>query len=421
MSSFLALIDRSSIFNLIGSILMKKVLFITWDSPHVSYLETLFLPIFRSLISFGYNFHILQFSWADSAITASRRQACEDSGFSYSAIPVFRKPQALGAVVSSVLGSRQILRLINEKNIDIVMPRSTLPALSSLLALRGRNEKLIFDADGLPLDERIDFAGLSPSSLVYRFLRDIEAQAVRGSNVVITRSEKASLILQARAGSGSSQKKFHVVTNGRDVNRFHPRCESERLEAKRKLGIRDETPLIVYAGSIGPQYCAGTMLDLFAKIKMSRPDSHFLILTGSPEAMDSYLLDRPDISGSVTIMRADHADVPHWLSAGDLGLAFREPKFSMQAVAPIKLGEYLLCGLPIVATTGVGDSHFITGDAGFLVGHESSETIALVSDWFINKVLPNRDKFRSQCVVVGRKYFSLESSVESYLAALSHC
>ena len=400
---------------------MKKVLFITWDSPHVSYLETLFLPIFRSLLTFGYNFHILQFSWAGSAITDSRRQACEESGFSYSVIPVFRKPQALGAVVSSILGSRHILKLLNENNIDIVMPRSTLPALSSLLALRGRNEKLIFDADGLPLDERIDFAGLSPSSLIYRFLRDIEAQAVRGSNVVITRSKKASFILQARAGAGSSQKKFHVVTNGRDVNRFYPRCESERLEVKAKLGIREEAPLIVYAGSVGPQYCAETMFDLFKKIKMSRCDSHFLILTGAPEVMNSYLLDHPDISDSVTIMSADPEDVPNWLSAGDLGLAFREPKFSMQAVAPIKLGEYLLCGLPVVATAGVGDSHFIAGDAGFLVDHGSSETIALVSDWFINKVLPNRDKFRDQCVVVGKKYFSLESSVESYVSALSHC
>lgn len=400
---------------------MKKVLFITWDGPHVSYLETLFLPIFRSLISYGYNFHILQFSWADSAVTASRRQACEDSGFSYSVIPVVRKPQTLGAVVSSILGSRRILKLINEKDIDIVMPRSTLPALSSLLALRDRNEQLIFDADGLPLDERIDFAGLSSSSLVYRFLRDIEAQAVRSSHAVITRSKTANFILQARAGSGASEKKFHVVTNGRDVNKFHPRCESERLDVRKKLGISDKTPLIVYAGSIGPQYCPETMLELFSKIKTSRSDSHFLILTGSPEVMDSYLLNNPDISDSVTIMSADSEDVPKWLSAGDLGLAFREPKFSMQAVAPIKLGEYLLCGLPVVATTGVGDFHYITSEAGLLVEHGCSETTALVSDWFINKVLPNRDEFRNQCVVVGRKYFSLESSVESYVSALSGC
>jgi glycosyltransferase involved in cell wall biosynthesis len=398
---------------------VKQVLFITWDSPHVSYLEALFLPIFRSLQSCGYNFHILQFSWADSSIKAARHQACEENGISYSAVPVFRKPQALGAVASSILGSRHIARLIDEKNIDIVMPRSTLPAMSSLLALRGRNKKLIFDADGLPLDERIDFAGLSPSSLVYRFLRDVEAQAVRSSDVVITRSERANSILQARAGAGNEEKKFHVVTNGRDVNKFHPASQREWIYTKKKLGISDEAPLVVYAGSIGPQYCPEIMLELFSKIKISRSDSHFLILTGSPEVMNTYLVKYPEISDSVTVMSADSEDVPKWLSAGDLGLAFREPKFSMQAVAPIKLGEYLLCGLPVVATTGVGDSHFISSDAGFLVDHGDVETIGLVSDWFVNKVLPNRNEFRAQCVAVGRKHFSLESSVESYVSALS--
>lgn len=399
---------------------MKEVLFVTWDSPQVSYLETLFLPIFRSLRSYGYNFHILQFSWSDSVITASRRRACEDNGFSYSAIPVFRRPQALGAVFSSIIGARYISKLIDKNNIDIVMPRSTLPALSSLIALRGRNEKLIFDADGLPLDERIDFAGLSPSSLVYRFLRDIEAQAVRRSDVVITRSARASLILQARAGSGNLENKFHVVTNGRDVNKFQPGCQSIRSGVRKKLGISDEAPLIVYAGSIGPQYCPEQMLELFARIKASREDLHFLILTGSPDVIDIYLQSYPDLFDSITVMSVVSEDVPEWVSAGDLGLAFREPKFSMKAVAPIKLGEYLLCGLPVVATNGVGDSHLIGDDAGFLVDHDKPETIASVSEWFINTVLPNREKFRNQCVAIGREYFSLESSVKSYVSALAH-
>ncbi len=40
-----------------------NILFITWDGPQVSYLESLFVPIFRKLEErCGAHFHVLQFT-----------------------------------------------------------------------------------------------------------------------------------------------------------------------------------------------------------------------------------------------------------------------------------------------------------------------------------------------------------------------
>jgi hypothetical protein len=44
-----------------------RTLFITWDGPQVSYLESLFLPIFEALGAQGFPFDILQFRWGDVA------------------------------------------------------------------------------------------------------------------------------------------------------------------------------------------------------------------------------------------------------------------------------------------------------------------------------------------------------------------
>ncbi|MEE2602362.1 MAG: glycosyltransferase family 4 protein [Pseudomonadota bacterium] len=396
-----------------------RVLFVTWDGPQVSYLESLFLPIFSSLNKYGFQFHVLQFSWSPASVTNLRRKACEKSGCSYTPVSILRRPVALGSVISAVIGCRHIGKAMKDHNIDIVLSRSTLPALSSLLALRGKPQSFIFDADGLPLDERIDFAGQSPSNLVHRILRDIEAQGVRHADVVLTRSHKAISVLQARAGAGTSMAKFHVVSNGRDKSLFDPRDIADRLGVKQKLGIAADAPLIVYAGSLGPQYCPDSMLSLFKLIRQSRPDSHFLVLTGSPEVMiDLASGSDKALTASMTVMRVDANEVPAWLAAADLGLAFREPTFSMQGVAPIKLGEYLLCGVPVVATRGVGDSHFIDSQAGYLVDDGDKQTLASVSDWFINQVLPSRDDFRAHCRSVGVAHFSLESSVEAYRKAL---
>ena len=395
-----------------------NILFVTWDGPQSTYLEGLFLPIFKKLKKAGYNFCILQFTWANDEILHLRKEACAEAGFSYIPVSVQRRPVALGSFITAITGYRHIRSAIDKHNIDIVLPRSNLPALSTLLALRGRDTRLLFDADGLPLDERIDFTGLSPSSPIYRILRDIESQAVRQADAVITRSHKASEILLARAGSGTSKDKFHVVTNGRNPELFNPGTTKSRASMRISLGIKPDTPLIVYTGSIGPQYCVSEMLRLFGLVLEQRADTHFLALTGSPQLMQDQLISNPNLAKQITIKSVASDEVPAYLACADLGLAFRQPSFSMQAVAPIKLGEYLLCGLPLVATKGIGDTHIINEKVGLIVENMGKEELQGVADWFVEKVLPLREDMRDSCRNIGLKSFSLETSSEKYKEAI---
>ena len=396
-----------------------NILFVTWDGPQVSYLEGLFLPIFKMLKSSGIHVHVLQFTWGEQEKIERSRIACETAGCSYEMVSVIRKPVAVGSLLSAVIGYRHIRRVIKQKKIDVVMPRSTLPALSSLLALRGRNEHLIFDADGLPLDERVDFAGQSPVSAIYRILRDIEAQAVRRADIVLTRSKKAADILLARAGAGTQNNKFHTVTNGRDTNIFSPGTAESRSNMRENLGIAQNVPLLVYAGSIGPQYCLAEMLRLFELVHEQRPDSHLIILTGSPETLQQTLQTKPKLLEKIIVKSVTANTVPAYLACADLGLAFRRQAFSMQGVAPIKLGEYLLCGLPLVATQGIGDTHNIDSAAGFMVNKMDESELQSVVHWFLNQVLPNREALRNHCRTKGVTHFSLETSAASYQHALN--
>ena len=396
-----------------------NILFVTWDGPQVSYLEGLFLPIFEALQSKGMHFHILQFTWGDSATIEARRQACQDAGCSYEVVHVMRKPVALGSLTSATRGSKHITRVIKQKKIDVVMPRSTLPALSCLLALRNRSERLVFDADGLPLDERVDFSGQSSSGLVYRLLRDIEAQAIRRANAVLTRSTKAVDILLARAGAQTSSDKFHVVTNGRNPNVYTTGSNESRSETRASLGLTDDTPLLVYAGSIGPQYCVDEMLKLFEIVFTKEATTRLLILTGSPDFVYQALKSRPELEKLVMVKSVAAKEVPTYLACADLGLAFRQPTFSMQGVAPIKLGEYLLCGLPIVATKGIGDTHAISNEVGCLVEDMNDTALQQVANWFVTDVLPQRTQMRMQCRQAGIEHFSLDACAQSYYKALA--
>lgn len=395
-----------------------NILFVTWDGPQVSYLESLFVPIFQRLGQKGMHFHVLQFTWGDSERRAFSRQACEQAGISYRSVIIWRRPIAIGALLTALAGAWHIKKATQAHNIDLVMPRSTLPALATMLASRNAQFQMVFDADGLPLDERVDFSGQSPSSLAHRFLRDVEAQAVRRADRVLTRATKAVEILHSRAGAGTEVSKFHVVTNGRDTERFRPADVTESATVRRDLGLALDTPLLVYAGSMGPQYCMEEMFTLFAMVRERRADAHFLALTGSPEAVQPALDKHPHLNGYVTLLTVPAQAVPQYLGCADLGLALRQPSFSMQAVAPIKLGEYLLCGLPVVATAGIGDTDAIPSDAGMLLQSMDEAELQAAADWFIDSVLPQREVFRANSRVAGVNGFSLEACAASYEQAL---
>jgi len=397
-----------------------KILFITWDGPQASYLQSLFLPIFKKLAENDFDFHIMQFTWGDSGRIETNSQACIKAGFTYQSVTICRRPLAVGGLLTVYRGVFLIRRALREQQIDVVMPRSTIPAMSALIALRGNSLPMVFDADGLPLDERVEFAGRSPTGFVYRFMRDIEAQAIRRAALVITRTTSAEKILLARAGAGTSRHIFHVVSNGRDTQTFKPICVDYVGQVRRNLHLPEHAPLLVYAGSIGPQYCLDEMLQLFSSVRSRRHDAHFLILTGDPELINKELSSWPELIPAITTMSVPPLDVPKYLACADLGLALRRPSFSMQGVAPVKLGEYLLCGLPVVATSEIAEARSITAEIGFLVRFMDTDELFDVANWFVDDVLKEREKYRRQCREAGLEKYSLEGSVQSYVEALAN-
>lgn len=396
-----------------------NVLFVTWDGPRSSYLESLFLPIFIDLKKFGINFHVLQFTWAKKSERNSMRDILEPYGVTYQAIPIWRWKISLGSLIALLLGVYHIGKAIRRLSINVLMPRSTLPAIASIFALKNVVDvRLLFDADGLPHDERVDFGGMSSDSITYRLLRDFEALTVRRADAVLTRSKKAIDILASRGGSGVCFSKFHVVTNGRDENLFKPFSLDYRLAVRRTLGIPGDAPLLVYAGSsMHGKYCGLEMLEFFKCVKTRRRDAHFLIL--SPEVKETEILlnHHPSLLGSCHIIHVEPGRVAEYVSASDLGLVFIHPKFSMQAAAAIKLGEYLLCGVPVLANVGIGDTECISANAGKLLQRMDSEELNAAADWFTDLVLPNQEKFRSSSRALGVSRFTVGASVASYRQA----
>jgi len=391
---------------------MKNLLFITWDGPQTSYMEGLFMPIFSEIQKQNpqWKFHVIQFTWGDSERIAITQKIAEELGVEYQAFPISRKPiPAIGSFISLWGGASKIKKYIEAHQIDILMPRSTFPAYM-VNQLKNFQGKIIFDADGLPIEERVDFAGLKKGSAMYSFLKNIETNMLRKADAVITRSQKAIDIHIEQLGE-AFRHSFSVVFNGRDAKKFSVN-EEWREAARKELGIQDEI-LFVYAGSLGPQYCMEEMLEIFRISERAK----FLILTGNPEFAEKHIPE--DLREHIKVKKVPSDEVPYWLNAGDIAFGLRQPTYSMQGVAPIKLGEYLLCGIPVIASKGIGDSEEIlmNFEESYLYDHKSGikDNLKKIKEFVENAKFADRNKIREKALA----YFSLEAAAESYIKAIS--
>ncbi len=394
----------------------KNLLFITWDGPQTSYMEGLFMPIFQEIQRQHpeYRFHVIQFTWADQKKTDEVKAAAEKSGIQYTAFPVLKKPVAsLGSFFTLFTSSKKIENYIRENNIHIVMPRSTFPAMI-VNQIKNKNFKIIFDADGLPIEERIDFAGLKKESFQYKLMKSAETKMLKSADAVITRSQKAIDIHIANIGE-SYRSKFSVVFNGRDKNRFayQPLL---REELRKELGLKDEL-LFVYAGSLGPQYCLTEMLEIFQAYAETR-EAKFLILTGNTAFAEQNIPS--ELKPHVILKSVPAEKVSFYLNGGDVAFGLRKPTFSMQGVAPIKLGEYLLCGLPVIASKGIGDTEKILEnfEECYLYDHSIGllPQIAQIKNFVEKAIFVDRNNIAEKA----QHYFSLEAAAESYLKAIKN-
>lgn len=374
-------------------------------------MEGLFLPIFNEIKKAdSIDFHVVQFTWADEKKTKSIREIADSFGIHYSTYTIRRKPIAiLGSMLTLIKGKSFLQRYIDKHCINIVMPRSTMPAVM-VNRLKLKNCKILFDADGLPLEERVDFSGLSKTSKQYQWLKKEEIKLLRSADGVLTRSQKAIEVHLKNIGN-QFRNKFTVVFNGRNPEFFQPNIAQKAI-VRKKLGIPEDNFVFVYCGSLGPQYGWEEMISIFKQCYKRNQKTNFLILSGNPEFATTRIPE--SLQNNIIIKNVPFAVVPNFLAAADIAFAIRKPTFSMQGVAPIKLGEYLLMGLPTIASAGIGDSEaLLEGVSGtFLFHHNDTQAV--------EKAVTFAANLKDDAALIretGKKYFSLEKSAESYQTA----
>jgi glycosyltransferase involved in cell wall biosynthesis len=339
----------------------RSVLFISYNGMLEPLGQTQVLPYLRELSKRGVNFTLLSFERAQAFTVAGRRQ-CEElkrdlhaEKIDWHWLRYHQRPSLPATMYDVWAGIRYAGKLVRRKKIELVHARSHIPATIALALKRKFGIKMIFDVRGLMAEEYVDARHWPKGGLRYRITKAAERKIFAATDAVVTLTERIWPIIKEWDGLRGRAVHHAVVPCCVDLSLFNFSA-AQREKVRAELGLENRFTL-VYSGSLDGWYLTEDMADFFARVVQKESDAHLLWLTkGSRERVRQVMSARGIGENNFSVRAVSPKEVPSYLAAGDVGIAFIKRCFSKLASSPTKNGEYLACGLPIVINSGIGDS-----------------------------------------------------------------
>ena len=338
----------------------RRVLFISYNGMLDPLGQSQVLPYLRELARLGVRYTLLSFE-REIAFTegAHRRDLLRESlateGIEWHWLRYHQRPSLPATAYDVIAGVRYASQLVRRNGIEMVHARAHIPATIAMALKRRHGVKMIFDVRGLMAEEYVDAEHWRKGSVPYRITKTVERRAFAASDAVVTLTERIWPILSEWDGLKGRDLIHTVIPCCVDLELFKNNG-SQRDATRAKLGLEDRFVLI-YSGSLDGWYLTDKMADFFEAFVKSKPTSHLLWLTtGSHSRVQELMTARNIPSENYSVHSAFASEVPSFLSAADVGVAFIKPCLSKLASSPTKYGEYLACGLPLLINAGIGDS-----------------------------------------------------------------
>jgi glycosyltransferase involved in cell wall biosynthesis len=151
--------------------------------------------------------------------------------------------------------------------------------------------------------------------------------------------------------AGWPEDRLHVVPNGVDTTRFRP--ADNRGDLRRQLGLPEDRPIIVYVGRLVQEKGIRTLLDAFARLRLTR--RHVLLVLVGSHNHDSAgpwpdEARRCGLPEDAVCFKGRQANPEDYLAAADLAVVPSEWNESFGLVVI----EAMACGTPpIVSDVGI--------------------------------------------------------------------
>jgi len=397
-----------------------KILYITYDGLTDFIGQSQILPYLLGCALAGHRLTVISFEKPERLHILGKQvqDQCSDAGIEWLPQKFSSNPPYLAKVLDQQMMRRVAIQAAARSSFDYIHARSYPAAVTGLAVKKRFGAKLLFDMRGFWPDQRREGGRWTGTSPIGRYLyarwKAHEASLISAADHIVVLTHAARNEVQhwpAHHGAPIS-----IIPCCTDFCHFATTSEPTRRLARQRLDLDDRAPILGYLGSMGTVYLLTEHLRLFDAIR--RRDAHAKLLflgRDEPDVILSHAA-RHGISLARNEIRAVHAerpDVPYWLSAADIGSCFIVPTYSSLGVSPTKLAEYLACGIPVIANSGVGDVESILAhvNGGHVLRDFSPESIEAGADAFFRLRSLDREALRDRA----RRSMDIPNAVAAYL------
>ncbi len=302
--------------------------------------------------------------------------------------------------IPSPTGMIKLVKLIREWKPDIVQTWLYHADLAGFIATR-----LAFpmgDGPKIAWNIRCSYMALDEYRRMTGITLQLCAKLSSRPDAVITNSHEAK---RFHKKLGYHPKRFDVIPNGFDTERFKPDSEA-RSSVREELSIEEDTPIIGHVGRFDAMKDHRTLIDAAAQVAAAQ-DGVFVMI-GRNVTYDNIDLTtwmrESGLPPERVRLLGERTDIPRLMAAMDVHVSS-----SVGESFPNVVGEAMACGVPS-AVTDVGDSARLVGETGITAPPSDPPALA-------EAILSLLDKPENRATAAREKiitHFSLESVVDKY-------
>ncbi|MDD5174196.1 MAG: glycosyltransferase [Candidatus Omnitrophica bacterium] len=381
-----------------------NVLFIAYHPVSYPVMLSQGLPYMSGLSKNGVRYSLLTFE-TDKSKTCSGRYISEfGAPVKWRYLTYHNRPRIAATIFDVTLGILTVTYMILRDKIKIIHARGFIPALIALIPAKLFRVRLFFDTRGLLADKYVCGGLLNKNGLSYKIMRYCEDLLLKHSDIFTVETDSHAEVVKKT--QSYLTPKMRMIPCCVDMSKFDYRLYEYSREDEFRL---------VYSGQIGTWYLLDKMLDFFKIALQEFSRAHFTFISENDPAVFYSAAKRIGIDENKIIVRkADSKDIPNLLAAANVGVFFMNP-YRRYNTFPIKFGEYLASGLPVVVNSGIGDcDKMIRKENVGAIVKDFSAGEYKISVGILRLLLKEGEALKKRCRLAAEECCSLEKGIEGY-------
>lgn len=224
---------------------------------------------------------------------------------------------------------------------DFIYCRAALFATAALRLAEATGVPLLIELNAPLAAEQANYRG----GVLGEVASCAEARLLQGADAVLVVSEP--LVAHARE-LGVAPERIHVVPNGVDAAHFHPAPADPAVRNARGIG---HGPAIGFVGGLRPWHGVETLPELLQRLAARIADVQLVVVGDGPlrGSLEADLAQRGLAARAVFTGAVSHDQIPELVRQFAVALA---PYLHLEHAfyfSPLKLFEYMACGVPVAA------------------------------------------------------------------------